>query len=286
MNVPVRVVPTLAEYLRARRSAVHAADAGLPYGRPRRVRGLRREEVADLACISPEYYQRLEQDRDHHPSDQVLVALARALGVGEAGLGYMRRLVSGVSPSTVDTATAVQLVRPVLDAFSTTPAYVTNANLDIQAVNPLAAQLSDGVFAPGRNLALDFYHDARRRSQPRWAALASMVAAWLRLTARDDDPRAAELCRTLLLDPHFRVVWERHDVGPMSGGTVQHHVGPLGPLPFEFTVLEISGAPAHLLFSYHAAQGTRSAAALAWARERAQAQAQATVKIAGPRLSS
>lgn len=269
MSGPVRVVPTLAEYLRARRGVVHVDDVALPHGRPRRVRGLRREEVAELACISPEYYQRLEQGRDRHPTDQVLVALARALGVGEAGLDYMRRLTADISAPTVDERWVVRLVQPLLDTWTTIPAYVTDPNLDILAANPLAAELSDGIFTPGRNVALDLYLDHRRRSQARWGALAATVAGWLRMTAREDDPRATELCGTLLADGHFREVWERHDVGPISGGSVEHHLGPLGALPFELNVLEISGAPDHLLFSYHAAEGTQSAAALAWARARA-----------------
>jgi transcriptional regulator with XRE-family HTH domain len=244
------------------------------------VRGLRREEVAELACISPEYYQRLEQGRDRHPTDQVLVALARALGVGEAGLRYMRRLTADTSAPTVDARWVVQLVQPLLDTWTTIPAYVTDPNLDILAANPLAAELSDGIFTPGRNVALDLYLDPRRRSQDQWGTLAATVAGWLRMTARDDDPRASELCGTLLTDRHFREVWERHDVGPISGGSVRHHVGPLGSLPFELNVLEISGAPGHLLFSYHAAEQTQSAAALAWARARA------ALADARPRVSS
>ncbi|GAA4727788.1 helix-turn-helix transcriptional regulator [Isoptericola chiayiensis] len=268
MNSASRVVPTLAEYLRARRVTVRIEDTALLHGRPRRVQGLRREEVAELACISPEYYQRLEQGRDRHPTDQVLVALSRALGVGEVGLTYMRRLASAIVEPAVDAPSTVWLLRPLLDTWSDSPAYVTDANLDILAANALAGELSDGVFVPGRNVALEFYLDPLRRSQPRWDALATMLAGWLRMTARDDEPRSVEVRETLLTDAHFRDVWERHDVSQMTGASALHRVGTLGPLPFEFTVLEISGAPGHLLFTYQAAAGSPSAAALRWARAR------------------
>jgi transcriptional regulator with XRE-family HTH domain len=69
----------VGDYLRARRALVQPEDVGIPREPGRRVEGLRREEVARLAGISPEYYLRLEQGRDHQPSDQVVQALARAL---------------------------------------------------------------------------------------------------------------------------------------------------------------------------------------------------------------
>ena len=67
----------LAAFLRARREVLKPADVGLPDSERRRVEGLRREEVAMLAGISTEYYLKLEQGRDHQPSDQVLEGLAR-----------------------------------------------------------------------------------------------------------------------------------------------------------------------------------------------------------------
>ncbi|HEY8986770.1 MAG TPA: helix-turn-helix transcriptional regulator, partial [Streptomyces sp.] len=70
---------TLGHFLRARREQLSPQDAGLPAGERRRVPGLRREEVAHLAGISPEYYLRLEQGRNQHPSDQILHSLASAL---------------------------------------------------------------------------------------------------------------------------------------------------------------------------------------------------------------
>ena len=84
--------PRLAAFLRARRELVKPADVGLPDSDRRRVEGLRREEVAMLAGISTEYYLRLEQGRDHQPSDQVLDGLARALQLDEDAGNYLRAL--------------------------------------------------------------------------------------------------------------------------------------------------------------------------------------------------
>src|SRR5271155_4409526 len=82
----------LATFLRARRELLKPADVGLPDRERRRVEGLRREEVAMLAGISTEYYLRLEQGRDHQPSDQVLEGLARALQLDDDAAGYLREL--------------------------------------------------------------------------------------------------------------------------------------------------------------------------------------------------
>src|SRR5271163_565615 len=82
----------LAGFLRARRELLKPVDVGLPGGERRRVEGLRREEVAMLAGISTEYYLKLEQGRDHQPSDQVLDGLARALQLDEDAATYLREL--------------------------------------------------------------------------------------------------------------------------------------------------------------------------------------------------
>src|ERR1700752_5429440 len=82
----------LAAFLRARRELLKPADVGLPDSERRRVEGLRREEVAMLAGISTEYYLRLEQGRDHQPSDQVLEGLARALQLDDDATTYLREL--------------------------------------------------------------------------------------------------------------------------------------------------------------------------------------------------
>ena len=106
----------LAAFLRARRELLKPADVGLPGSERRRVEGLRREEVAMLAGISTEYYLRLEQGRDHQPSDQVLDGLARALQLDEDAGNHLRALARPAPrrrgrsvPERCDTARAMRL---------------------------------------------------------------------------------------------------------------------------------------------------------------------------------
>src|ERR1700722_10531831 len=84
----------IGEYLRARRELVRPADAGLPELGRRRTPGLRREEVAMLAGVSSDYYIRLEQGRDRHPSAQVIEALARALQLDKDATAHLHRLAA------------------------------------------------------------------------------------------------------------------------------------------------------------------------------------------------
>src|SRR6202042_1843883 len=127
----------LAAFLRARRELLKPADVGLPDSERRRVEGLRREEVAMLAGISTEYYLRLEQGRDHQPSDQVLDGLARALQLDEDAAGYLRELARPPPrpprrsvPERVD-----PVVQTLIDSWSLTPAFVVNRNMTILASN-------------------------------------------------------------------------------------------------------------------------------------------------------
>src|ERR1700756_681739 len=85
-------VNALGRYLRVRRALVRPDAAGVPGQGNRRVPGLRREEVAFLAGVSSDYYVRLEQGRDRHPSDEVLLAIARALQLDEDATAYLLRL--------------------------------------------------------------------------------------------------------------------------------------------------------------------------------------------------
>jgi transcriptional regulator with XRE-family HTH domain len=117
--------PRLAAFLRARRELVKPADVGLPYSERRRVEGLRREEAAMLAGISTEYYLRLEQGRDHQPSDQVLDGLARALQLDEDAGNYLRALARPAPrrrgrsvPERFDPA-----VQTLIDSWPLTPTF-------------------------------------------------------------------------------------------------------------------------------------------------------------------
>ena len=145
-KAPVKA-SALGDYLRARREQVRPEDVGLIPGARRRVRGLRREELATLAGISSDYYLRLEQGRDKNPSAQILEALARALQLDIKGTEYLHQLASGSRTDQPVLETAADGLDELIDQFSM-PAIVASRYQDVLAANPIARALSPG-FAPG-----------------------------------------------------------------------------------------------------------------------------------------
>jgi len=129
----------LATFLRTRRHRLRPADVGLPGGGRRRTPGLRRQEVAQLAGISVDYYIRLEQARGPHPSRQVLTALARALVLTADERAYLFRLAGESPPPTAGPSREISPgIRNLLDSMPETPAYVVDASYDVLAWNSLA----------------------------------------------------------------------------------------------------------------------------------------------------
>jgi transcriptional regulator with XRE-family HTH domain len=131
----------IGEFLRARRELVRPEDVGIPKLDRRRVPGLRRSELAMLAGISTEYYVRLEQGSDRHPSTLVLEALARALQLDEHATAHLHRLAAPV-PRRVPRR-RIENVSPQIDVLlrsldPTTPAYVTGRLTNVLAANTLA----------------------------------------------------------------------------------------------------------------------------------------------------
>ena len=137
-------------FLSSRRARISPEQAGLTgYSRARRVPGLRRSEVADLAGVSVEYYSQLERGNLRGVSESVLDALARALRLDDAERTYLLDLVRAAGPATRARRTPrAQQVRPsvtrVLNGMTAGPAFVNNGRLDMVAANPLA----EALFAP------------------------------------------------------------------------------------------------------------------------------------------
>lgn len=137
---------TLGDFLRARRSGLRPEDVGMASYGVRRVAGLRREEVAVLAGVNVDYYTRLEQGRERHPSSQVLDALSRALQLDTDARAHLHRL-AGIAPNDrpVPQRNVVSpALRQLMDGYSHTPAFVVNGALDILAANALA----DALYSP------------------------------------------------------------------------------------------------------------------------------------------
>jgi len=258
----------IGEYLRARRELVQPEEVGLPNLGRRRTPGLRREEVAMLAGVSADYYIRLEQGRDQHPSAQVLDALARVLQLDEDATAHLHGLAQPPprrrhrSSPERPPASAVALMM----SWSTTPAYIFGRYLDVLAANPLATALAPW-FTPGENLLRGAFLDPRRRElRPDWKRSLGGVVAALRANVGPDvdDPRLTELVGELSLrSEEFRQLWARHDARPKGSGTTVLHHPQVGRLELSYTKFPIPDTDRQTLSVYHAAPGSSSERALA-----------------------
>jgi len=259
----------LADFLRARRQHLQPEDVGLPRDANRRVPGLRREEVAELAGISAEYYVRLEQGRDHQPSDQVLASLGRALRLDDDGLAYLHR-VSHVVPAVVPTEFAqpdvAASVRHLLDQWSHTPAYVSDRNHDVLCANAASRAMAPGYLEKGSNMLLSVFAsaDTAQRSAD-WETAASALVDALRFNGDPADRRLQEIVGTLSVrDRGFRRLWARHNPRPLISGITPSYVEPLGWVEFNWQTLEIPGERGHFLTTFFGPPGSRAAAAIAY----------------------
>ncbi|MEV5762130.1 helix-turn-helix transcriptional regulator [Streptomyces tendae] len=218
----------LGSYLRARRELITPAQAGLPPGGHRRVPGLRREEVALLAGISPDYYLRLERGRDKNPSPQVLESLARVLQLDDIERTYLLGLAAARprAPRRKRPEHVPARVHELL-AHLPIPAFVEGRAFDVLASNPMAVALSPRL-RPGRNRLRDLLLDPEEQEfQQDWPKATADFVAALRTTIGDDtdNPRFVELVGELALSSQrFRTLWARHDVRSLDGGsTTVHH---------------------------------------------------------------
>lgn len=212
----------LAGFLRTRRARVAPAAVGIPTDSRRRVEGLRREEVAHLSGVSVDYYVRLEQGRATQPSEQVLDALARVLGLDETEREHLYRL----SRQRRRRAKAPGgRIRPevlrVLDLVSGAPALIMDHRLDALAGNRLAELL----FArpmPGLNIARHlFLEEGEHGLYADWEQCTLDVVGHLRLAAGQypEDPKLASLIGELAMgSERFRRLWARADVRARTHG--------------------------------------------------------------------
>src|SRR5690606_21060858 len=207
----------LAAFLRARRADLLPADVGLPQTGPRRTPGLRRQEVAQLAGISVEYYVRLEQARGPHPSAQVVGALARALLLTADERNYLFRTAGHPPPVVTGPDRVVSsAVRAILDGLSTMPAYVADASYDILAWNAMAVHfISDLTAIPESDRNMVRWAFRRPADDPSWSdpdtllfartTVADLRAAYARYPG---NPRLSALVTELLgTSPRFTEMW-------------------------------------------------------------------------------
>ncbi len=263
----------LGAFLRVRRSELSPSDVDLPEGgTQRRVAGLRREEVAQLAAISTDYYTRLEQGRIQ-PSAPVLAALARVLLLDDDQRTYLYELAGANPASAKSRRRAPQKIRPhmqrVLDHIGDTPAIVMTPTHDILAWNPLAAALMvdfGEIPERERNFMRLLFTDPRMRSlYPDWEGLARSVVSYIRMEAarKPEDPRLAELVGDLSIrDAHFRQWWAGTHVAVKRRGTRTYNHPVVGEITLEWDALTSDADPDQQLIVFTAEPGSRSEEAL------------------------
>ncbi|MFG2551679.1 helix-turn-helix domain-containing protein [Streptomyces sp. NPDC048581] len=263
----------LSEFLRTRRARLKPEDVGLPdFGRHRRVPGLRREELAQLAGVSVAYYTRLEQGNGRNVSAEVLDAIARALRLSDAEHAHLTHLAKPKQHKKKATARPEQ-VRPalaqLLDSIDGVPAYISGRRSDILAWNRMAAAVfGDWAELPvqERNWArLVFLRPEYRELFVEWDQKASDMVSYLRMDAgcHPDDPRLSALVGELSVkSEEFRRLWATHDVKEKSYG-VKHIRHPLvGELTLNFESFRLPDGSEQSLVTYHAEPGSPSAEAL------------------------
>jgi transcriptional regulator with XRE-family HTH domain len=265
----------IREFLTSRRARLKAADVGLPDYGPRRVPGLRREEVAVLAGVSVPYYTRLERGDVAGVSDSVLDALARALQLDDAERAHLFDLARAVQPLAPPPRrrSARNRVRPsvqqILDAITGVPAILTNDRQDLLAANALARELFADVFDGQErpNSARFIFLDPRARElYPEWDAVARDVVGALRSAAgRSPDDRAlTDLVGELSTrSDEFRRYWARHDVRFHASGVKRLHHREVGDMELRYEGLGVVFDTGLTIYAYTADPGTRSAEALA-----------------------
>jgi transcriptional regulator with XRE-family HTH domain len=268
--VPVAHENPIGEYLRARRELVRPEDIGVPdISARRRVHGLRREEVAMLAGVSSDYYVRLEQGRDQHPSPQVLDALARALQLDDAATAHLHRLATPPARRRRKTPPPEKVPAGILGliaSWSQSPAYVFGRYMDVLAVNTLATALVP-FYAKGENLVRAVFLDPRVPDiYGNWEDVTMSAVASLRVRVGPDvdDPRLNELVGELSVrSERFRQLWARHDVHSKRSGAARIDHPLVGPLELSSEKLPLPDTDRQTLVVYHAAPGSASALALA-----------------------
>ncbi|MFD4632155.1 helix-turn-helix transcriptional regulator [Streptomyces sp. NPDC058284] len=263
----------LGDFLRSRRERITPADVGLPAGPRRRTPGLRREEVAQLAYISTEYYTRLEQARAPHPSREVLAHVTRALRLSDVERDHLHHL-AGLPPGPPPgpSREVRQSIVELLDRLPGAAAVVLSATYEVIAWNPLATALMEDFSAlprPARNLIrrtflAPYRHGRRLYGVTDADEFARTSAQHLRTAAAryPDDPEVTGLVEELLNgSEEFAHLWAAHDVTdrPTLCKTFEHPL--VGPVTLRCDVLDITDRDQRVVV-YTAAPGSPSEEAM------------------------
>jgi transcriptional regulator with XRE-family HTH domain len=260
------------EFLISRRERISPAQARLPaYGGNRRVKGLRREEVALLAGVSIDYYVRMERGNLAGASDAVLDGIASALQLDEAERAHLFDLARAAQPTPprkrpTKTSGVTDGIQQVLDAITDAPAWVRNARHDMLAANRMARALYAPLLAdprrPVNNARFVYLDPAARDFFADWERSADDIAAMLRSEAgrNPHDKQLIELIGELSTrSEDFRARWAAHIVRFHRTGHKRFHHPVVGTLDLNFEAMEFPAHPGLTLLVYTAAAATPAA---------------------------
>lgn len=257
-------------FLVSRRERLTPEEVGIPNHGRRRVKGLRREEVALLAGVSVEYYTKIERGDATGATASVIDAIARVLRLNDIEREHLKRLLStGDETDTHARAThSTKAVRPalqrLLDALTDVPAYILNKRLDILGVNHLGRAVYSPMyesFPHPTNTARFFFldEDASRRFWVEWDEVAAAGVAILRvehgLRPNDEDLNALidELHEA---SPEFRKRWSTHDVHRHTTGVKSMNHPVVGRLDLPYENLLLPADPDLTMMTYNPAPGS------------------------------
>lgn len=267
----------LGSFLRGRRALLDPDEVGVVSHGRRRVPGLRREELAQLAGVSPTYYTRLEQGQSSGASDSVLDALARALRLTPDEQRHLHHLARPTRPRPAiddEPEVAGSAVRQLVATVREVPLLVLDRRNDVLAWNPLAHALLAGhlaLDAPQRpdgrpnTMRMLFLDPHTRELYSRWHEEARRAVASLRLTAGEHphDSTLTSLIGDLAVhSQEFASLWAEHPVTSCSQGTKHYQHPSVGALELAFTMTTSSEGNGHRLLALSAAPDSPSHHAL------------------------
>ncbi|WP_431883611.1 helix-turn-helix transcriptional regulator [Micromonospora gifhornensis] len=261
----------LGDFLRARRGRLRPRDVGLEPGGRRKVTGLRREELALLAGLSTDYYQRIEQGREVRPSDDVLDALAGALSLDDKERRHLFTLAHAArrsAPAAVnrDPERVPDSTRRLLRVMDT-PAVILSRHLDLLDWNPMAQALlgdPDAYPTDRLNMLLLLFDDTLtgERSCPDWEQQALDYIGMMRAAVATDPthPRATAIVGELSIrSDQFRRLWAQHDVRDSVSGTKTFRVPEVGDIALDWDTYPLPGNPGSVMLVFTAEPGSADA---------------------------
>jgi len=272
----VDIAKDIREFLMTRRARLRPDEVGLAAGHRRRVPGLRREEAAQLAGVSSEYYTKIERGNVVGVSDDVLRAVAHALRLTDDETAHFFNLAraavatrGGTRTRRTSQQTIPDGMQALLDSMLDAPAIVMTGSLDVLAANPLGRALYAPVFdrATGiPNLArFVFFDPTAEYLFPQWETMADESVGLLQAEAARSphSPAITQIVGELATrSDEFRTRWAAHNVTAHRHGTKQFRHPAVGELTLTYNVLAVVAAPGLSLVGYTAEPNSASAQAI------------------------